>query len=146
MALACAPTGLISYDVLYKAFRALPPSQDTRHRKSNRERHMWLFATLAFISLATTWYHTLQYFVLSYRAYEVGEPLPPRLWGENGFVAFGSLRLSLGRWLENKPLFGDAWEIAIEWSRRYWWSQQIFMGVAAWSVYVGMEGESYLYS
>jgi hypothetical protein len=62
--------------------------------------------------------------------------------GENSFIALGTLRLFLGRWLEDTSLFRDAWKIAIEWSRRYWWSQQIFMGAAAWSVYVGTEGES----
>ena len=141
--LASALTGLVSYDVLYKAFRALPPSQDTRHRQSNREKHMQLFALLAVISLATTWYYMLQYFALSYRvwAYEMGEILPSTLWGENGYLEFGTLRLSLGRWLLDTSLFRDAWEIVIERSGRYWWSQQIFLGAATWSVFVGIEGE-----
>lgn len=28
----------------------------------------------------------------------------------------------------------------IERSGRYWWSQQVFLGAAAWSVFVGIEG------
>lgn len=144
LVLASGLSGLISYDVLYKAFRSLPPSQDTRHRQSNREKHMQIFAILAVLSLAMTWYHMLQYFALSYRvwAHEMDEPLPLTLWGENGYFAFGTLRLALGRWLKDTSLFEDAWEIVIERSSRYWWSQQIFLGAAAWSVFVGIEGES----
>lgn len=141
--LAIALTSLISYDVLYKAFGALPPSQDTRHRKSNREKYIQLFALLALVSLATAWYHMLQYFGLSYRvsAYEMGEVLPLAIWGDNGYLAYGEVRLALGRWLKDTSLFRDAWEIVIERSRRYWWSQQIFLGSAAWAVFVGIEGE-----
>jgi hypothetical protein len=144
--LASALTVLISYSVLYKASRALPPSQDTRQRQSNREKHVQFFAILALISLVTTWYHMLQYFGLSYRvwAHEMGEPVPPTLWGENGYIAFGTLRLALGRWLKDTSLFRDAWEIVTERSRRYWWSQQIFLGAAAWSVFVGIEGKSFV--
>ena len=146
LVLASSLTGLISYDILYKAFRALPPSQDTRHRQSNREKHLQLFVLLASISLAITWYRMLQYFALSYRvwAHEMGEILPPTLWDENGYIAFGTLRISLGRWLKDTSLFRDAWEIVIERSRRYWWSQQIFLGAASWSVFVGIEGRSFI--
>lgn len=139
-----ALTVLVSYDVLYKASQALPPSQDTRHRQPNREKHMRLFAMLTLVSLATTWYHKLQYLNLSYRvwAYEVGQPVPTALWGENRHIAFGTFRLALGRWIQDTSLFRDAWEIVLERSGRYWWSQQIFLGAAAWSVYVGIEGQS----
>jgi hypothetical protein len=74
----------------------------------------------------------------------MGEPVPPTLWGENGYIAFGTLRLALGRWLKDTSLFRDAWEIVTERSRRYWWSQQIFLGAAAWSVFVGIEGKSFV--
>lgn len=142
--LASGLSGLISYDVLRRAFRSLPPSQDTRHRQSSHEKHVQLFAILALLSLAVTWYHMLQYVALSYRAwaYEMDEPLPSTLCGENGYFAFGTLRLALGRWLKDTSLFRDVWEIVVERSSRYWWSQQIFLGAAAWSVFVGIEGES----
>src|SRR2546421_12682061 len=100
---------------------------------------MQLFVVLALISLATTWYHMLQYCAVSYSAWahEMGEVIHPTMWSDNGYIAFGVLRPALGRWLE-ETLFRDAWEIVIEWSGRYWWSQQIFLGAAAWSVYVGI--------
>lgn len=107
--LASGLSGLISYDVLRRAFRSLPPSQDTRHRQSNHEKHVQLFAILALLSLAVTWYHMLQYVALSYRAwaYEMDEPLPATPCGENGYFAFGTLRLALGRWLKDTSLFRD---------------------------------------
>ena len=137
-----ALTGLISYSVLWKAYRSLPPSQDTRHRKPSREKHVYLFVGLAIASLAATWFYMFKFFVLSYRvwAYEMGEELPLQLWGENGVFEDGQLKLALGRWLHDTTLFNDAWEIVVEKSRRYWWSQQIFLGAAAWSVFVGVEG------
>ena len=72
----------------------------------------------------------------------MGEVIHPTMWSDNGYIAFGALRLALGRWLKDTSLFRDAWEIVIERSGRYLWSQQIFLGAAAWSVYVGIEGES----
>ena len=140
--LASALVGFVSYDVLYKAYRALPPSQDTRHRQPSRERHVQLFAVLATLSLATTWYYMFSYFTLSYRvwAHEMGKGLPVGLWSQGGIFEGGQLRLALGRWLSDTSLFWDAWEIVIERSKRYWWSQQTFLGAAAWSVFVGIEG------
>ena len=142
--LAVSLTGLISYDVLYKAYRALPPSADTRHRKPSREKHVQLFVVLAVVGLAITWFHMLSFFALSYRtwAYEMGEDIPLALWGEKVYLSsYTDVRLALGRWLKDTSLFKDAWEIVIERSRRYWWSQQIFLGAAAWAVFVGIEGE-----
>ena len=108
---------------------------------------MQLFAVLALISLVATSYHMLQYFAVSYSAwaYEMGEVIRLTMWSDNGYIAFGALRLALGRWLKDISLFRDAWEIVIERSGTYWWSQQIFMGAAAWSVYVGIEDESSYY-
>jgi hypothetical protein len=72
----------------------------------------------------------------------MGEVIRPTMWSYNGYIAFGALRLALGRWLKDTSLFRDAWEIVPERSERYWWSQQIFLGAVAWSVYVGIKGES----
>jgi hypothetical protein len=52
--------------------------------------------------------------------------------------------LALGRWLKDTKLFREAWEIAVEKSARYWWTQQIFFGTAAWSVFLGIEGDLHL--
>lgn len=103
-------TGLISYDVLYRDLRAFPPSQDTRQRSSNREKHVKLFTALAVLSVATTWYHMFKYLSLSYRgwAYEMGENVPLGLWGNHDSTKHDNTKLALGRWLKDTSLFRDA--------------------------------------
>jgi hypothetical protein len=139
-------TVFINYSILYGAYRALPPSQATRKATSYRHRYAQLFAALAAASLAVTWYHMVNYLVLSYRvwAHYMDEPLPTGLWTHRGILGEQPTRLALGRWLKDTALFEDAWEIVVERSRRFWWSQQIILGAAAWSIFVGMEGESIL--
>jgi hypothetical protein len=53
-------------------------------------------------------------------AYGMGEVICPTMWNDNGYIAFGALRLALGRWLKDTSLFRDSWEIVIERSGRYW--------------------------
>jgi hypothetical protein len=133
-------TAFLSYLVLYRSYRALRPSQATRFRASSQKKHVQIFIVLAFVSLGVTWYYMLSFFWLSYQAWahQMGEPVPKNIW-----AAYGDGQgqgLALGRWLKDTQLFRDAWEIAAEKSGRYWWSQQIFLGAAAWSIFLGMEG------
>jgi hypothetical protein len=133
-------TAFLSYFVLYRAFQSLPPSQATRFRASNRKKHVQIFSALAIVSLGVTWYYMLSFFWLSYRSWasEMGELVPGHFWSE---YTRGQIQgLELGRWLKDTELFREAWEIASEKSGRYWWTQQIFLGAAAWSVFLGMEG------
>lgn len=134
-------TAFLSYFVLYGAFKALPPSQATRFRASSRKKYVRIFASLGLLSLGVTWYYMFSFFWLSYRvwALQMGELVPEHFWGDEGLLK-GTGGLALGRWLKDTELFRDAWEIAAEKSGRYWWSQQIFLGAAAWSVFLGMEG------
>ena len=139
--LALAVAVLIIYDVLYKSYRALPPSQDTRSRASSRGRHLKWFALLALASLASTCYHMIRYFALSYRvwAHETADDVPLTFFGTGGMFGGGRSQTALAGWLKDTSLFREAWEIVIEHSRRCWWSQQIFLGAAAWAVFVGVE-------
>ena len=136
-------TTFITRNVIYRSYKGLPPSQATRLRESKRRKHVYVFLGLAGASLATTWWHMLGFFSLSYRswAHEMGQPLPERFWGENGAFGEGKTGLTLGRWLSDTELFRDAWEIVIERSQRYWWGQQIFFATAAWALYVSIEGK-----
>lgn len=114
----------IAYRVLYRAYTTLPPSQATRLRTSNRNKHVQIFGALAIVSLALTWHHMLSFFALSYRvwAHQIGEPVPMGLWGEGGIFTSEEERgvgFALGRWLSDTSLMRDAWEIVIEKSRRY---------------------------
>ena len=142
-ALATGLTLFISRNVLYGAFKSLPPSQATRIRASNRQKHIILFSGLAVASLGVTWWHLFGFFSLSYRnwAHVMDQDVPERIYGERGIWGDGATGLALGRWLTDTELFRDIWEIAVEKSRRYWWSQQIILGAAAWSVFLGIEGK-----
>lgn len=133
-----ALTTLICYDVLYKSYKALPPSQDTRSRQSNREKHVRAHTLLAIAALATSCYHTLDYAFLSYRvwAQEMGHEVPVlRTLGWD----IGS-QYHIGRWWKDTNLLQDAWEIVIDRSRRYWWAEQHLLGTASWAMFVGIEG------
>lgn len=133
-----ALTILVSYDVLYKSYRALPPSQDTRHRQSNREKHLRIHAMLAVAALATSCYHLLHYISLSYRvwAHAMGHEVPfLRTLGWD----MGS-HYHVGRWWKDTSLLQDAWEVLIDRSRRYWWAEQHLLGASSWAIFVGLEG------
>lgn len=140
-----ALTALIVRNVIYRAYISLPPSQTTRHRQSHRQKHMQTFAALAAVSLALTVWGSYDATLLSYRVWarETGESLPTGLWGQGGiFARDGGAGLELGRWMTDTHLFWDQWEIVAEKSRRFWWSQQYFLGATLWSVFTGIEGES----
>lgn len=48
--------------------------------------------------------------------------------------------LQLGEWLSDVKLFQDVWGAVVESPQRWWWSQQIFLATAAWSVFLAAEG------
>jgi len=132
-------TTLVCRAKVFTAFRNLPPSQDTRFRQSNRQKHVRLFAWLASISLATAWYQLARILILSYHAWahNMNEALPTWPYSLDSYN-----RLMLGRWLaDTAPLSVDAWEIIMEGGTRFWWAQQLFLGTGAWAVFVGIEGK-----
>lgn len=139
-----ALTALIIRNVLFQASRSLPPSQTTRHRQSNRRKHVQTFATLSVLSLAVTSYYSYGVLSLSYRVWanERGEALPSGLWGRGGYFGGGDegVGLELGRWLKDTSFVRDCLEIVAEKSRRFWWNQQMLLGTTVWSVFVGIEG------
>ena len=127
--------------LLYQA-KTRPQSQrqDPQHRTPKRA-HLVIFATLAVVSLAITWYYMLAFFTLSYQswAHNNNVPLPARLdvlLASNNDVG----GLHLGAWLRDTKLFKEAWEIVIDGPARSWWSHQIFLITTIWSVFLGVEG------
>ena len=142
--LASSLTYLITRRVLYRAYTSIPPSQATRHRQHDRQRHVRIFAGLTVLSLGVACYQLFSLLSLSYKvwAHERGEALPIGLWGRGGlFGGDEGQGLALGRWFHDTDLLRETWEIAIEKSRRFWWTQQLWLGAAAWSVFLGIEGE-----
>ena len=127
-----------------------PISKRSRSQKATsaiqqpQAKHLVIFATLAVVSLSTTWYYMLAFFTLSYRTWanEASLALPNGFWGSGGILSGGEdiVGLHLGAWLKDTTLFRDAWETVIDGNIRFWWSQQIFLITMAWSVYLGIEG------
>ena len=136
--LACTLTGSI-LRLLFKIGKSSYSrlSWDWRHWKN-----VVVFASLSAVSLGITWYHMLAFFALSYRtwAYKNDVPLPERLWGPAGIVGEGAVTPKLGPWLKETTLFKNAWETVIDGPAKFWWSQQIFLITAVWSVFLGVKG------
>ncbi|KZF24002.1 hypothetical protein L228DRAFT_266370 [Xylona heveae TC161] len=145
--LVAAHVTVLVVRTLYRASRALPPSQATRSRQSHRRKHVAIFAALAALSLVVTGYYVFGAFLLSYRVWALqrGEVVPRHLWGEAGVFFAGeeekAVDLQLGRWWRETDLITEFWELTTETSRRFWWTQQAFLGAAAWGVFVAIEGQ-----
>ncbi|KAL9116230.1 MAG: hypothetical protein Q9227_000601 [Pyrenula ochraceoflavens] len=135
-------TGWLCYNT-YGAYRSLPPSQQTRLRSSSRRKHVAIFTILTAGSLVQKWYHMLSYLVLSYRAWadEMDIPFSETLYGDRGLFSKNGHSLMLGRWLQDISPWDDFFEITLEKSRRYWWTQQLFLAAAVFSVFLGVEGQ-----
>ena len=99
-----------------------------------RHAHFVLFACLAALSLAATWYYMFAFFAHSYRDWE-------RTRGALDAVRYGdSVVARLELWLQGTKLFHQAWETVIETPARFWWSGQILLWTTGWSVFLGVMG------
>jgi putative flippase GtrA len=109
--------------------------QQTRYVSSAQiVKHVKLFAAFAILSLGTTWYYMLCFFSLSYRS-----------WAFTHVAALGGDRQQLGLWLKETQLFKEAWGTAVATPARFWWTQQVFLFSAAWSMFLGREGTNFPY-
>jgi hypothetical protein len=133
---------LVGHRVFYRAYKALPPSQATRHREGARKNQIDVFAGLAVLSLGVTVYYGYRFLLLSYQiwAFERGEIIPTGLWTEEGIFGSRAPKLLLGRWFHDTDLTAELWEIAMEKTRRRWWTGQLLMTSSVWSLYVSVQG------
>ncbi|KAL6869554.1 hypothetical protein ACO1O0_000880 [Amphichorda felina] len=129
---------------LYRSYRALGPAQDTRERQAQRSTLIPVFATLALISLGAATYASLQHAILSYKTWatQLDVKLPVRFYGYNGVLPLddNATRVYLGLWASDTPFFLDALEILAERARRFWWGQQVEMGLISWNLFLAIEG------
>lgn len=137
----------LSFEVgrsLYRSYRALGPTQDTRQRTNRRATLLPVFAALAAASLLSAIYATERYATLSYKVWASQRDikLPTRFYGHDGIFPLGenATQVHVTRWLSDTPLHLDAVEIAAEKARRYWWGQQIDLGLISWSMLLAVEG------
>ena len=133
---------VIGYRVLFQAHGALPPSQSTRFREGARRKQVEIFGALAFLSLAFAVSYGYNFLKLSYQvwAFERGVTVPTGLFGQYGVFSRDVGQLQLGRWLRDTDLLSELWEIAMEKTRRRWWSQQLLLTTGPWSLYVAIQG------
>ncbi|KAF7719691.1 Uncharacterized protein PECH_004193 [Penicillium ucsense] len=91
-----------------------------------------LFASLAGLSLGTTWYYMFAFFAHSYLNWAASQLLIDLANSQTGTL------FKLELWLQNAKLFREAWETVIETRARFWWSGQIFLWTTGWSVFLGV--------
>ncbi|KAK8126048.1 uncharacterized protein PG998_001807 [Apiospora kogelbergensis] len=129
---------------LYTSYKSLSPSQDTRRRLSRRAKLAPVFLGLAATALSWAAYSTVRYATLSYRAWadHRGYALPQRLFGNQGLTPGfnNSSELYLAHWLNDTPVYFDAYEIVAEKARRFWWGQQVDLATVALGMLLAIEG------
>lgn len=130
---------------IYRSYVALPASSGTRHREPLRKGYVTTFSFLALLSLFVVGFFGARFGSLSYRVWaaERGVELPETFFGDKGALRGGEHpgRLHVVRWLNDTPIFRDAYEIVAEKARHFWWGQQISLGLVSWSMYLAIEGQ-----
>ncbi|GAP88466.1 hypothetical protein SAMD00023353_1701820 [Rosellinia necatrix] len=131
---------------LYTSYKSLGPVSNTRSRIDQRRRFIPWFAGLAITAFSVAIYYSVRSATLSYKtwAYEHGLDLAQRLLGEDGgFISDAdnsSRLLYIAHWLSNTPVYHEGLEIVAEKARRFWWGQQIDLGITAFSLMLATEG------
>ncbi|RDW78424.1 hypothetical protein BP5796_06276 [Coleophoma crateriformis] len=130
---------------IFRSYLTLPPSSTTRHREPLRRGHVKLFSALALLSGVTAMYYGSTFAWLSYQVWagERGIELPNSFFGDNGAFRGGEHpgRFQLVRWLNDTPLYKDAFEIVAGKARYFWWGQQASLSTLSWSTFLAIEGK-----
>ena len=123
---------------------SLTPSSSTRQQEVQRRRHVFLFALLAILSFSLVLYYTVARYLLSYEFWVnhhgSRQDIPNTLPGASYVPANSDESLQLGPWFASQSVPLQFYEVIAEKSRRFWWGQQFFAGLIAWSTFVGVEG------
>ncbi|KAI0439296.1 hypothetical protein F4803DRAFT_531829 [Xylaria telfairii] len=130
---------------LYTSYKLLGPGSSTRSRTHQRRRFLPVFIGLAVTALSVALYHSVKSAILSYEtwAYEHGLDLTQRLLGEDGNYITDGKNLTeehIANWLSDTLVYKDVLEIVAEKTRRFWWGQQIDLGMMAFSLMLATEG------
>ncbi|KAJ3561260.1 hypothetical protein NPX13_g9015 [Xylaria arbuscula] len=132
-------------DSLYTSYKSLGPGANTRSRINQRQRLVPLFLGLAIAAFLAALTSSVKFATLSYDtwAYEHGLDMTQRLLGEDRTHLLDDTKSSppyIVQWLSDTPIYTDALEIVAETSRRFWWGQQIDLGIVAFSLMLATEG------
>lgn len=106
----------LSVLVIFKLIQNYNALHQTTSIRQPNKRHVRFFATLAALSLITTWYYMFSYFQVSYQTWA--------MWRSRFEISQD--KMHWGLWLKETSLFKENWETIIVGNARYWWSHQIF--------------------
>ncbi|KAI9709092.1 MAG: hypothetical protein M1820_003538 [Bogoriella megaspora] len=126
---------------LRRSSKFLGPVHNTRHHQSQRRDQVIVFAALAGISFVLVSYYNIVRYLLSYSFWHdhhgAREDIPNILPGRT--YAPSNDELQLGRWFNSQNIPLQFYEIISSDSKRFWWGQQLFSGLFAWSTFLGVE-------
>lgn len=112
-----------------------PSSSTAQNDEARTRRRMRLFGIAAVLSIATTWYFMIRFYMHSYQTWLDRKSI------HQGQEGGASSIVLIASWLRDTQLFEQAWSAVVETPTRLWWSQQIFGFCAGWSVFLGLQGE-----
>lgn len=120
--------------IIVREWRRGQNSKPSQRDGARTRRHMRLFGVAATLSILTTWYYMINFYIHSYQEWLA---LGTRVRYHEDEASL----VLLSSWLRDTRLFEQAWAAVVETPTRLWWSQQIFGFCAGWSVLLGLQGE-----
>ncbi|TKA53650.1 hypothetical protein B0A49_12947 [Cryomyces minteri] len=149
-ALGIAALLAVIISTLRRAWRTLPPALNTRQHQAKRRSDVVKLAGLAAVSFVllaccNVYHHRRSYneWTAQRLAPSPSKPLPNGLLGRaylRPTDAAEALDWEIGRWFRETDVVTGFYKVVTETSKSFWWSQQHFAGVVAWSLFVGIEG------
>ncbi|KAK5147546.1 hypothetical protein LTR04_000806 [Oleoguttula sp. CCFEE 6159] len=149
-ALGVAALLAVIISTLRRAWRTLPPALNTRQHQAKRRSDVVKFAALAAVSFVllaccNIYHHRRSYneWTAQRLAPSPPKPLPNGLLGREYLHPTDgaeALDWEIGRWFRDTDVLTGFYKVVTETSKSFWWSQQHFAGVVAWSLFVGIEG------
>ncbi|KAJ5812332.1 hypothetical protein N7474_008633 [Penicillium riverlandense] len=139
----CATLSLHTCRTIHARYKTRQPRNDwsSSNTTTNPRRNFMVFASLAALSLAATWYYMFAFFAHSYRAWAGSQHSQTQQLlhaaGGSGALSIPTI-FKLEMWLRDAKLFREAWETVIESPARFWWSGQIFLWATGWSLFLGV--------
>ncbi|KAI9730057.1 MAG: hypothetical protein M1834_006049 [Cirrosporium novae-zelandiae] len=133
---------VIALIVLTIARQALH-SKAKRWRTPHNKKHIQILLFLTTLSFVVQVYYAVQTEEFSYKiwALERGITIPSGLFGHGGvFGGINSVKIHVQRWLDESMWAEDARTVVLSQSKRYWWTQQHYLGMIAFTVLLSIEG------
>lgn len=149
VSLALYLTGFITGTLLHPYQSVRSPRSRYGARNLFLERQVQIFALLSVVSFSILSYHMINVLLQSYKAWATAQNIEPKHQPEkDGSSLEGHVYWScicLWEWLKDSHLFEDFGNAILENNSRFWWTQQVLLVSIAWSVFMSVEGRSFVY-